>query len=74
MITLIEREIKLSNGKIITQMVNKVKAYRKIYQKTTINNAMHIMECPECKSIEASASEKMYLPQFTSCSNQQCNF
>lgn len=45
---------------------------KRIYEKKEWNRAMHIMECPECKSIEASASERMSLPEFTTCSDPNC--
>lgn len=39
----------------------------KIYQKKEINGALFIMECPECGRWCASASERTYLPEFTTC-------
>lgn len=40
---------------------------KKIYKKETINNAMHVMRCPECGNICASASEREFLPVWTTC-------
>lgn len=39
-----------------------------ITNKKTINAAMHVMECPKCGQIVASASERYLLPQFVTCS------
>ena len=38
-----------------------------ITQKRTINPAMHVMECPKCGKIVASASERYLLPQSATC-------
>lgn len=39
----------------------------KITKKETINRAMHIMKCPKCGAIQASASERELLPESTIC-------
>ena len=39
----------------------------KIYIRKSINKALHVIECPKCKGILASASERNLLPVFSSC-------
>ena len=39
----------------------------KVTKKIMINPALWIMECPFCGDILASASEKAYLPEFSTC-------
>jgi len=50
------------------------KQNRKITKKEKIHNAMHVMRCPYCRSIEASASERILLPDFTTCRNANCDY
>lgn len=38
-----------------------------IRKKKKVGNAMWVMECPKCGKICASASERSWLPDFTSC-------
>ena len=38
-----------------------------VYEKKKINSAMWIIECPLCSNVIASASEKEYLPEFSTC-------
>lgn len=45
----------------------------KIYQKKTIHKALHVIECPKCGKWLASASEREYLPEFSTCDNPKCN-
>ena len=39
----------------------------RVTQKRTINTAMHVMECPVCGNVVASASERYLLPEFSTC-------
>lgn len=52
---------------------NPNKKYTKIYQKNSMIG-IHVMVCPKCDDVCASASERMYLPEFTSCDNINCNY
>ncbi|MGH7240029.1 MAG: hypothetical protein ACREHG_08175 [Candidatus Saccharimonadales bacterium] len=42
-----------------------------ITEKETIHTAMHVMRCPECGRIVASASERRLLPQFATCEGEE---
>lgn len=44
----------------------------KIYNKKELYSGMHVIECPKCKDILASASERMYLPSFSICDKGKC--
>lgn len=35
--------------------------------KITLSKALHVIKCSKCDAIIASASEKMYLPSFSTC-------
>lgn len=39
----------------------------KITKKETISKGLHVMRCPKCGAIPASASEREMLPEFTYC-------
>lgn len=52
---------------------NPNKRYRKIFEKG-LSGFTHVMKCPNCDSIQASASERMYLPDFSSCGNIKCDY
>lgn len=43
----------------------------RVYEKKTVNRAMHLMECPKCGDILASASERRFLPRFADCGGQE---
>jgi len=43
----------------------------KIYNKKSIGAVMHVIECPKCKNICASASERAWLPEWSTC--DQCD-
>lgn len=38
-----------------------------IRTKKALGNAMHVIQCPKCKSILSSASERKHLPEWSSC-------
>ena len=57
---------------IMEKLVQKNSEGREVYvkkltRKVTINNAMHVIKCPDCGAICASASEREFLPEFTTC-------
>lgn len=47
---------------------------KEIREKITVHRGMHIMECPECKNICASAAERSWLPEWAMCDNPNCNY
>ena len=51
-----------------------MKKNQKIYKRESVNNAMHIMVCPGCDTVCASASERMYIPEWTACSDKNCQY
>ena len=50
------------------------KIRKKIYEKKTINRALHVIECPKCGNYCASASERNLLPEWSTCDNPKCNY
>ena len=39
----------------------------KIYKKQMIHKSLFVIQCPTCYNYVASASEKMYLPDWSTC-------
>jgi len=39
----------------------------KIRNKKKINSGLYVIECPKCGAYLASASDKEYLPEFSTC-------
>ena len=66
------KQINLKQMKIDKSAYPPDKEFKKIRKKESDGPAMHIMMCPECGTICASASERSYLPQFTTCDNIEC--
>lgn len=61
-------------SKIGIRKMKTQKRNQKIYTKKTIHRGMHVIECPKCKAILASASERMYLPEWSICDNEECDY
>ena len=40
---------------------------KKCDQISKIHNALYVIQCPVCKSILASASERDLMPEFSTC-------
>ena len=60
--------------KLIKKNYPPEKELKKIYKKETLSPAMSVIMCPKCKTICASASEKMYLPKWSTCDNVECSY
>ena len=71
--------LKTSKGGILESKLNEImieitKPRKEITQRETISRAMHVIKCPKCGSICASASEMKDLPNWSICRNEECDY